>query len=65
MSRPEEREGYIYEEGRYRAKRATFDSNVTGILVRNKSTNKIEGILNENNNYAELAFIDEATIVKL
>lgn len=65
MSRPEEREGYIYEEGRYRAKRAVFDSNVTGILVRNKSTNKIEGILNENNNYAELAFIDEKTIVKL
>ncbi len=65
MTRPEKREGYIYEEGRYRAKRAAFNSNVTGILVRNKSTNKIEGILNENNNYAELAFIDETTIVKL
>lgn len=65
MSRPEEREGYIYEEGKYSAKRAAFDINVTGILVRNKSTNKIEGILNEANDYAELAFIDEATIVKL
>ena len=65
MSKPEERDGYIYEEGRYKAKRIAFDSNVTGILVRNKSTNKIEGILNENNDYTELAFIDETTIVKL
>lgn len=65
MSRPKEREGYIYEEGRYSAKRIAYDINVTGILVRNKSTNKIEGILNEENDYAELAFIDETTIVKL
>lgn len=65
MPRPEERDNYIFEKGRYSAKRIAFDINVTGILVRNKSTNKIEGILNEDNDYAELAFIDEKTIVKL
>lgn len=39
----------------YKAKRSNFNSYVVGYLVRNKSDNKIAGILNRANRFHELA----------
>lgn len=45
----------------YRAKRPTNGHWVVGYLVKNKN-GKIEGILNKNNHFHELAWIDEDTL---
>ena len=48
----------------YRAKRPANGHWVTGYLVKNKS-GKIEGILNKDNHFYELAWIVESTIEKI
>ena len=58
------RKNYIVSEEMYKAKRSNFNSYVVGYLVRNKSDNKIAGILNRANRFYELAWIDEKTIIK-
>ena len=59
------RKNYIVSEEMYKAKRSNFNSYVVGYLVRNKSDNKIAGILNRTNKFYELAWIDEKTITEL
>ena len=46
----------------YTAKRVLSGEWVTGYLVKDKETQKIEGILNSANDFAECAFIDESTL---
>ena len=48
----------------YRAKRPTNGCWVIGYLVKNKN-GEIEGILNESNQFHELAWIDESTLEKV
>lgn len=48
----------------YRAKRPANGCWVTGYLVKNKE-GRIEGILNKNNHFHELAWIDESTLEKV
>jgi len=64
LERPKEREGYKFCDGRYRAKRCINNNFVYGILVKNDD-GQIQGILNEANRYAELAWIDETTVEEL
>lgn len=45
----------------YKAKRQITNGYVVGYLVRNKNE-EIQGILNKDNDFHELAFIDETTI---
>lgn len=49
----------------YKAKRYISDSWVIGYLVKLKNNGEIQGILNKNTNFAELAYIDESTITQL
>ena len=65
MTKPEPRDGKIFDEGRYQAKRQADNTLVTGILVRDEITGEIEGILNEENDYTELAWIFDSTLVKI
>ena len=48
----------------YRAKRHINSYYVTGYLVKNKN-GEIEGILNKDNHFCELAWIDENTLEKI
>lgn len=48
----------------YRAKRPANNQWVVGYLVKNKS-GKIEGILNKDNDFHELAWIIESTLEKI
>ena len=46
----------------YTARRENHDAIVTGYVVKNKKTGKIEGILNAANDFNELAFVEVNTI---
>ena len=48
----------------YRARRPANNQCVTGYLIKNKK-DEIEGILNKNNHFCELAWIDENTLEKI
>jgi len=48
----------------YRSKRPVNGCYVVGYLVKNKQ-GEIQGILNKNTHFAELAWIDETTLEKL
>lgn len=58
------KENYDVSSEFYRAKRPANGLYVTGYLVRNKD-GVIQGILNKNNHFAELAWIDNSTLEKV
>ena len=58
------KENYEVSSEFYRAKRPANRLYVTGYLVRNKD-GVIQGILNKNNHFAELACIDNSTLEKV
>ena len=56
-------ENYIVSSEFYRAKRASCDHYVTGYLVKDKE-GKVQGILNKDMDFQELAYINETTIMR-
>ena len=52
----------IVSEEFYVAKRANSDEEVRGYLVTNRHNGWIEGILNADTDFYELAFIDDSTL---
>ena len=55
------KQNYDVSSNEYRAKRPANDQYVYGYLVKDKNGN-IQGILNKNIHYAELAWIKEETL---
>lgn len=55
---------YIVSNDEYKAKREVNNVYVYGYLVKDKK-GKIQGILNKDTHYAELAWIDENTIERI
>lgn len=58
------KENYDVSTEFYRAKRPANGHWVTGYLVKNKNGD-IQGMLNKNNHFAELAWIDNSTLEKV
>ena len=52
---------YIVSDVFYKAKRQVTDGYVIGYLVKNKN-GEVQGILNKDSGFYELAFINESTI---
>lgn len=58
------KKNYDVSSGFYRGKRPANGCYVAGYLVNNKQ-GKIQGILNKNTHFAELAWVDESTVEKV